>query len=70
MTTLENGNRRISVELGDVKEELKTHTIKEKTYTITPPTIICNNENDAKIIDSQVNKFVSDLVKEVLSKED
>lgn len=70
MTTLENGNRRISVELGNVKEELKTHTIKEKTYTITPPTIICNNEEDAATIESEVSAYVSDLVKKILYKED
>lgn len=70
MTTLENGNRRISMELGNVKEELKTHTIKEKTYTITLPTIICNNEEDATTIESEVSAYISNLVKKILYKED
>lgn len=70
MTTLKNGDRRIDFTFGSVTTEIKKVTTEEKTYVITLPKVICNNEHDAKIIDSQVNKFVSDLVKEVLSKED
>ena len=59
-------NNNMSIE----KVKTKTVTNKEKLYTITLPTITCNNEQDAKIIESTVNKFVSDLAKEILSKED
>lgn len=76
MTTLQNGDRKIDVTFGSTTIETKTipskknvYTIKENVYTITLPTITCNNEQDAKTIESTVNKFVSNLVKEILSKE-
>ena len=70
MTTLKNGNREIDFTLGSTTVAAKTLTNKEKVYTVTLPTITCNNEQDAKTIESTVNKFVSDLAKEILSKED
>lgn len=48
------------------KQELKKITTEEKVYTVTLPVISCSNEEDAKTIEVTVNKFVSDLVKEVL----
>ena len=70
MTTLQNGDRKIDFALGSTTVAAKTVTNKEKVYTVTLPTITCNNEQDAKTIESTVNKFVSDLAKEILSKED
>ena len=70
MTTLRNGDRKIDFTLGSTTVETKTVANKEKLYTITLPTITCNNEQDAKTIESAINKFVSDLAKEILSKED
>ena len=70
MITLKNGDREIDFTLSSTIVETKTVTNKEELYTITLPTITCNNEQDAKIIESTVNKFVSDLAKEILSKED
>lgn len=70
MTTLQNGDRKIDFTLGSTTVLAKTVTNKEKVYTVTLPTITCNNEQDAKTIESTVNKFVSDLAKEILSKED
>lgn len=70
MTTLKNGDRKIDFTFGSTTVETKTVTNREKVYTVTLPTIICNNEQDAKTIESTVNKFVSDLAKEILSKED
>lgn len=69
MTTLKNGEREISVEFGTTTATTKKVTTEEKVYVIKLPTISCNNEEDAKTIDTTVNKFVSDLVKEVLAKE-
>lgn len=76
MTTLKNGDRKIDVTFGSTTVETKTlpskknvYTIKEKIYTVTLPTITCNNEQDAKTIESAVNKFVSNLAKKILSKE-
>ena len=69
MTTLKNGEREISVEFGTTTETTKKVTTEEKVYVIKLPTISCNKEEDAKTIDVTVNKFVSDLVKEVLAKE-
>ena len=69
MTTLKNGEREISVEFGTTTATTKKVTTEEKVYIIKLPTISCNNEEDAKTIDITVNKFVSDLVKEVLAKE-
>lgn len=69
MTTLKNGEREISVEFGTTTATTKKVTTEEKVYVIKLPTISCNNEEDAKTIDVTVNKFVSDLVKEVLAKE-
>lgn len=69
MTTLKNGERKISVEFGTTTTTIKKVTTEEKIYIIKLPTISCNNEEDAKTIDVTVNKFVSDLVKEVLAKE-
>lgn len=69
MTTLKNGEREISVEFGTTTETTKKVTTEEKVYVIKLPTISCNNEEDAKTIYVTVNKFVSDLVKEVLAKE-
>lgn len=69
MTTLKNGEREISVEFGTTTTTTKKVTTEEKVYVIKLPTISCNNEEDAKTIDVTVNKFVSDLVKEVLAKE-
>ena len=70
MTTLQNGDRKIDFTLGSTTVETKTVANREKVYTVTLPTITCNNEQDAKTIESTVNKFVSDLAKEILSKED
>ena len=70
MTTLKNGDRKINFTLGSTTVETKTVTNREKIYTVTLPTITCNNEQDAKTIESTVNKFVSNLAKEILSKED
>lgn len=70
MITLKNGDREIDFTLSSTTVETKTVTNKEELYTITLPTITCNNEQDAKTIESTVNKFVSDLAKEILSKED
>ena len=70
MTTLKNGDRKIDFILGSTTVETKTVINREKVYTVTLPTITCNNEQDAKTIESTVNKFVSDLAKEILSKED
>lgn len=69
MTTLKNGEREISVEFGTTTTTIKKVTTEEKVYVIKLPTISCNNEEDANTIDVTVNKFVSDLVKEVLAKE-
>ena len=69
MTTLKNGEREISVEFGTTTATTKKVTTEEKVYIIKLPTISCDNEEDAKTIDTTVNKFVSDLVKEVLAKE-
>lgn len=69
MTTLKNEGREISVEFGTTTATTKKVTTEEKVYVIKLPTISCNNEEDAKTIDTTVNKFVSDLVKEVLAKE-
>lgn len=68
MTTLKNGDRKIDFILGSTTVETKTVINREKVYTVTLPTITCNNEQDAKTIESTVNKFVSDLAKEILSK--
>ena len=70
MITLKNGDREIDFTLSSTTVETKTVTNKEELYTITLPTITCNNEQDAKTIESTVNKFVSDLAKGILSKED
>lgn len=69
MTTLKNGEREISIEFGTTTATTKKVTTEKKVYVIKLPTISCNNEEDAKTIDTTVNKFVSDLVKEVLAKE-
>lgn len=66
MTTLQNGDRKISVEFGTIEAKTKKITTEEKTYIVTLPTISCNNEDDAKNIDTTVSKFVSDLIKEIL----
>ena len=70
MITLKNGDREIDFTLSSTTVETKTVTNKEELYTITLPTITCKNEQDAKTIESTVNKFISDLAKEILSKED
>lgn len=70
MITLKNGDRKIDFTLGSTTVETKTMTNREQVYTVTLPIITCNNEQDAKTIESTVNKFVFDLAKEILSKED
>ena len=70
MTTLQNGDRKIDFTLGSTTIETKTATNREKVYTVTLPAITCSNEQDAKTIESTVNKFVSDLAEEIISKED
>ena len=70
MTPLQNGDRKIDFTFGSTTVETKTVTNGEKVYTVTLPTITCSNKQDAKTIESTVNKFVSDLAKEILSKED
>lgn len=69
MTTLRNGDRKIDVTFGTTTETTKKITTEEKVYVIKLPTISCNNEEDAKTIETTVSKFVSDLVKEILAKE-
>lgn len=64
MTTLQNGDRKISVRFSTTTSE--TRTIKETTYVVTLPTIICNNEEDANKIQTTVDEFVSNLVKDIL----
>ena len=70
MTTLKNGEREISVEFGTTTTTIKKVTTEEKIYIIKLPTISCNNEEDAKTIDVTVNKFVSNLVKDILKNEE
>ena len=70
MTTLKNGEREISVEFGTTTATTKKVTTEEKVYVIKLPTISCNNEEDAKTIDVTVNKFVSNLVKDILKNEE
>ena len=66
MTTLQNGDRKISIKLGTMSSETKTITTKETTYIVTLPTIICNNEEDANKIQTTVDEFVSNLVKNII----
>lgn len=66
MTTLRNGDKKIDVTFGTMETRTKKITTEEKVYTVTLPVISCSNEEDAKTIEVTVNKFVSDLVKEVL----
>ena len=69
MTTLKNGDRKIDFTFGSTTVETKTVMSEKNTYNVIMPTVTCNNEKDAKTIESMVNKFVSYLVKEILSKE-
>ena len=66
MTTLQNGDKKISVRFGTITSETKTITTKETTYIVTLPTIICNNEEDANKIQTTVDEFVSNLVKNII----
>ena len=66
MTTLQNGDRKISVRFGTTTSETKTITTKETTYVVTLPTIICNNKEDASKIQTATDEFVSNLVKDIL----
>lgn len=68
MTTLTNGNRKISIEFGTTTVETKKVVTEEKIYTVTLPVISCNNEKDAIDIEMAVSKYVSNLVKDTLSK--
>ena len=66
MTTLQNGDKKVSIKFGTTTSETKTITTKEITYVVTLPTIICNNEDDANKIQTTVDEFVSNLVKDIL----
>ena len=66
MTTLQNGDRKISFRFGTTTSETKTITTKETTYAVTLPTIICSNEEDANKIQTATDEFVSNLVKNIL----
>lgn len=70
MTTLTNGNRKISIEFGTTSVETKKVVTEEKVYTVTLPVISCNNEQDAIDIEMAVSKYVSELVKNTLAKEE
>lgn len=70
MTTLQNGDKKISVKFGTTTSETKTITTKETTYVVTLPTIICNSEEDANKIQMTVDEFVSNLVKDILKNEE
>ena len=70
MTTLQNGDRKISVRFSTTTSETRTITTKETTtYVVTLPTIICNNEEDANKIQMTVDEFVSNLVKDIILKD-
>lgn len=66
MITLQNGDRKISIRFSTTTSETKTITAKETTYVVTLPTIICDDEEDANKIQTTVDKFVSNLVKDIL----
>ena len=66
MTTIQNGDRKISFRFGTTTSETKTITAKETTYVVTLPTIICSNEEDANKIQTATDEFVSNLVKNIL----
>lgn len=66
MTTLQNGDRKISVRFGTTTSETRTITTTETTYVVTLPVIVCNNEEDANKIQTTVDEFVSNLVKDIL----
>ena len=66
MTTIQNGDRKISFRFGTTTSETKTITTKETTYAVTLPTIICSNEEDANKIQTATDEFVSNLVKNIL----
>ena len=70
MTTLQNGDKKVSIKFGTTTSETKTITTKETTYVVTLPTIICNNEDDANKIQMTVDEFVSNLVKDILKNEE
>lgn len=66
MITLQNGDRKISIRFSTTTSETKTITAKETTYVVTLPTIICNDKEDASKIQTTVDEFVSNLVKDLL----
>lgn len=70
MTTLQNGDKKVSIKFGTTTSETKTITTQETTYVVTLPTIICNNEDDANKIQMTVDEFVSNLVKDILKNEE
>lgn len=68
MTTLQSGNRKISIRFSTTTSETKNMRTRETTYVVTSPTIICNNEEDANKIQTTIDKFVSNLVKDILKR--
>lgn len=70
MTTLQNGNRKISITLNTTTFDTNSETTKNPEYIITLPVICCNNEDDAKAIQTATDEFVFKLVKETLAKEE
>lgn len=66
MTTLKNGEREISIEFGTTTATTKKVTTEKKVYVIKLPTISCNNEEDANKIQTTIDEFVSNLVKDIL----
>lgn len=65
MITLSNRNKTIQLSISEViHEEKKSNT--EYTYIPELPTIVCNNKDDVKYIQKQINAFTNNLIKDIV----
>ena len=65
MITLSNRNKTIQLSISEViREEKKSNT--EYAYIPELPTIVCNNRDDVKYIQKQINAFTNNLIKDIV----
>lgn len=68
MIILTKGNKTASMSFG-IMEAKADSELKDVVYTVTAPTIACNNESDAVRIKDELNRHMYDFISNLVSEE-
>lgn len=63
MVILSNGAKAIQYSYGNM---ILGNTDTPTSYTVELPTVVCSDKNDAEYVQQEINKFVSNLSREII----